>query len=129
MLNLEDGLNEYIRLLKDREYFNAHEILEEVWHPLRKSNHPLKNLVKGLINASIAFEHIKRNREKSMERAKRVIVSYERYKDICREGIELYQLFSKAIFIVEDIKRGELPRHKWRSFLETPNYCSDIKRL
>ncbi len=107
MLNLEDGLNEYIRLLKDREYFNAHEILEEVWHPLRKSNHPLKNLVKGLINASIAFEHIKRNRKKSMERAKRVIVSYERYKDICREDIELYQLFSKAIFIVEDIKRAK----------------------
>ncbi len=24
---------------------------------------------------------------------------------------------------------GELPRHKWWSFLETPNYCSDIKRL
>ena len=107
MKNLEDGLKEYIRLLKNREYFNAHEVLEEVWHPLRKSNHPLKNLVKGLINASIAFEHIKRNREKSKERAKRVIVSYERYKDICREDIELYRVFSKAIFIIENIKRDK----------------------
>ncbi len=24
---------------------------------------------------------------------------------------------------------SELPRHKWRSFIETPNYSSDIKRL
>jgi hypothetical protein len=30
---------------------------------------------------------------------------------------------------LEDKILGELPRHKWRSFLETPNYCSDIKRL
>ncbi len=107
MRNLEDGLKEYIRLLKKREYFDAHETLEEVWHPLRKSNHPLKNLVKGLINASIAFEHIKRNREKSKDRAKRVIVSYERYKDICRKDIDLYRLFSKAIFIIENIKRDK----------------------
>ncbi len=104
MLNLEDGLKEYIRLLKEREYFDAHEILEEIWHPLRKSNHPLKNLVKGLINASIAFEHIKRNRAKSQERAMRVIVSYERHKNICREEIELYRLFSEAISTVEEIK-------------------------
>ncbi len=107
MKNLENGLKEYIRLLQNREYFNAHEILEEVWHPLRKSNHPLKNLVKGLINASIAFEHIKRNREKSKERAKRVIVSYERYKNLCRENIESYRLFSQAIFIVEKIKKDK----------------------
>jgi len=102
--DLEDALKNYINLLEQRLYFEAHEVLEEAWHPLRISNHPLKNLVKGLINASIAFEHIKRNRPKSIDRANRVIVSYERYKGLSIDTIEHYKLFQKAIKTVEKIK-------------------------
>ncbi len=38
---------------------------------------------------------------------------------------------SKIYFLInnEEYFACELPRHKWRSFLETLNYCSDIKRL
>ena len=102
--DLEDALKKYINLLEKRLYFEAHEVLEEAWHPLRKSNHPLKNLVKGLINASIAFEHIKRNRPKSKDKANRVIISYERYKRLYMDSIEYYKLFQRAINIVEKIK-------------------------
>jgi hypothetical protein len=99
--NLEDALKEYIALLKNRDFFDAHEVLEEAWHPLRKANHPLKNLVKGLINASIAFEHIKRDREDSYRKATTVFNSYRRHKPLYREGIEHEELFSHAI------KKGE----------------------
>ena len=59
--DLESALKEYLQLLEEEEYFEAHEVLEEAWHPLRLSKHPLSNLLKGLINGAITFEHIKRN--------------------------------------------------------------------
>ncbi|HHB94983.1 MAG TPA: DUF309 domain-containing protein [Campylobacterales bacterium] len=105
--DLEDALKKYINLLNKRLYFEAHEVLEEAWHPLRKANHPLKNLVKGLINASIAFEHIKRNRPEAKDRANRVIVSYEKYKLLSIYGIENYKIFNKAIKKIELIKRNK----------------------
>jgi len=103
--DLEYALKEYIRLLEKRLYFDAHEILEEAWHPLRKSNHPLKNLVKGLINASIAFEHIKRDRKNAKDKAKRVFVSYKRYKHLSTNDIQYYKLFYRASEKIENIKR------------------------
>ena len=54
--DLEDALQNYIKLLDQEKYFDAHEALEEAWHPLRKANHPLKNLAKGLISLGIKKE-------------------------------------------------------------------------
>ena len=103
--NLEEALKSYLTLLKSEAYFEAHEVLEEAWHPLRKANHPIKNLAKGLINGAIAFEHIKRNRKNAHEKASRVINSFERYKHLSVEGIEHYELFKESCFEVEKLKR------------------------
>jgi hypothetical protein len=105
-LNLEDALETYIQLLNQKYYFDAHEILEEAWHPLRKSNHPLKNLVKGLINGAICFEHLKRNRLDSKRKALTVLKSYERHKHLCVEGIEYFNLFKKACSKIENLKKS-----------------------
>ena len=86
--NLEDALKTYLKLLEEDAYFDAHEALEEAWHPLRKANHPLKNLVKGLINGAICFEHIKRNKTDSKRKALTTLKSYERHKHLCVERIE-----------------------------------------
>ena len=101
--DLEKTLEIYINLLEQRLYFEAHEVLEETWHPLRKANHPLKNFIKGLINASIAFEHIKRDRPKSKDRAKRVIISYERYKNLAIEHPTVIETIEK----IENIKKSK----------------------
>lgn len=103
--DLKGALQTYIRLLSQEEYFEAHEVLEEAWHPLRLGDHPLKNLVKGLINAAIAFEHLKRNRSNATLKATKVIVSYERYKHLAKYGIVNYDLFEDAIQKVETIKK------------------------
>ncbi|MCK5854777.1 MAG: DUF309 domain-containing protein [Sulfurovaceae bacterium] len=102
--NLKDALERYIYLLNHQRFFDAHEVLEEVWHPLRKANHPLQNLIKGLINASIAFEHIKRNRVESHRKATTVLASYTRHKPLCTKNIEHYKLFSTAITKIEFLK-------------------------
>jgi len=103
--NLEEALKEYLVLLKNEAYFDAHETLEEAWHPLRKANHPLKNLVKGLINGAICFEHVKRDRENAHQKASKVIHSFNRYKYLSVEGIEYFELFEEACFKIEVLKK------------------------
>jgi len=102
--DLEGALQAYLKLLDEEEYFEAHEVLEEAWHPLRLSKHPLANLAKGLINAAITFEHIKRNRKNVKAKAQKVFASYERYKPLCVEEIRAYALFKKACEKVEALK-------------------------
>ena len=102
--DLEGALKEYLRLLEEEEYFEAHEVLEEAWHPLRLRNHPLKNLAKGLINGAITFEHIKRNRDNAKNKAQRVIVSYERHKHLCTDEIEFAVAFMKVCEKIESLK-------------------------
>jgi predicted metal-dependent hydrolase len=102
--DLEDALRVYLRLLNEEEYFEAHEVLEEGWHPLRLREDPLANLVKGLINAVIAFEHIKRNKSRARAKAHKVLASFERHKHLSIEGIKYYTLFETAIAKVEVLK-------------------------
>jgi len=103
--DLEGALKAYLKLLEAEEYFEAHEVLEEAWHPLRLKKHPLANLVKGLINGAITFEHIKRNRANVKDKAQKVIASYERHKHLCVEEIEHYNLFKEACEEIETLKQ------------------------
>ena len=103
--NLEEALKVFLHLLNKKEYFNAHEVLEEAWHPLRKKNHPLKNLAKGLINAAICFEHLKRDRSEARRKASSVLKSFERHKHLCIEGIEQYELFQESCTKIESLKK------------------------
>ncbi len=102
--DLEGALKTYLELLDKEEYFEAHEVLEEAWHPLRLGGHPLANLAKGLINGAITFEHIKRNRKDMKKKAKTVIASYERHKHLCTESIAHAALFKKACQKIESLK-------------------------
>ncbi len=102
--DLEGALKEYLQLLDEEKYFEAHEVLEEAWHPLRKADHPLKNLLKGLINGAIAFEHIKRDRNDADKKAKKVMASFDRYRYLCTEGIEYFELFEEACQKIEVFK-------------------------
>ncbi len=103
--DLQNALKIYLELLEKEAYFDAHEVLEEAWHPLRKGNHPLKNLVKGLINGAICFEHIKRNKTDSKRKALTTLKSYDRHKYLCVEGIEHFELFQKACLKIESLKK------------------------
>ncbi len=102
--DLEGALKEYIKLLDEEEYFEAHEVLEEAWHPLRLSKHPLANLAKCLINGAITFEHIKRDRKDVKKKAQTVIASFERHKHLCVEEIEHYDLFNTSCEKIEALK-------------------------
>ena len=102
--DLEGALKDFLEELNKEEYYEAHEVLEEAWHPLRKKNHPLKNLAKGLINGAICFEHLKRDRSEARSKACSVLKSFERHKHLCIEGIEQYELFQESCETIEALK-------------------------
>jgi len=55
-------LDRYKKLIEQNRYFEAHEILEEWWFSLRFTKTDEVLLVKGLINAAVSFELIKKER-------------------------------------------------------------------
>ena len=102
--DLEGAIKHYLQLLEEEEYFEAHEVMEEAWHPLRLKKDPLANLAKGLINGAITFEHIKRNRKNLKSKAQKVIASFERHKHLCTAEIKHAKLFQEACAKIETLK-------------------------
>ena len=62
-------LDEFILCIEQERFYDAHEALEKIWFPRRKEDNNEVKLLKGFINASVAFELIKRGREKPSEKA------------------------------------------------------------
>ena len=95
------ALIEFIKHIEKELYFQAHEILEEVWHIAKKTNHPQTLLIKGLINASISFAHIKRARVHAIKASQITIKSYYRYRDMNMPSIDNYEFFNSACGVIE----------------------------
>jgi len=63
--------------LAEQRFYDAHEVLEEVWFPRRFEDVAEIKLLKGFINAAVSFELKKRGR---IEQSKRVWQNYLKYK-------------------------------------------------
>jgi len=100
--DIKRALEEFIYLMSIEEFFEAHEILEDVWHKARKSNHPETLLLKGLINGAISFEHIKRGRKNSLKSSRITIQSYFRYRSRCISSISNFKLFKEACSLIDN---------------------------
>jgi uncharacterized protein len=72
-----DGLFEGVRLFNEEQFFEAHEVLEDVW---RASAAPDKKFLQGLTQLAVAFHHHSTGNEVGcrsvMARALRNISSY-----------------------------------------------------
>ncbi|EDM24461.1 DUF309 domain-containing protein [Caminibacter mediatlanticus TB-2] len=75
-------------LIKEGKYYDAHEVLEEYWHTIRKTDHPYKNAYRGFINAAVALELKKRGRDCY----KRVWMTYEKYKFLYKQKSEFIEI-------------------------------------
>ena len=71
-----------MQLIEAGEFYEAHEVLEEVWFPFRKSKEPRYLVIKGFINASVAFELKRLGRE---ENAQKVWQNYLKYRPLIKE--------------------------------------------
>ena len=75
-------------LIIKEKYYEAHEVLEEYWHTIRKTDNPYKNVYRGFINAAVALELKKRGRNNY----KKVWQTYEKYKPLYNEKEEFIDI-------------------------------------
>jgi len=75
-------------LINKEEFFEAHEILEEYWHKIRKTFNPYKNVYRGFINAAVALELKKRGKGNYQK----VWNTYEKYKPLYLQKTEFVEI-------------------------------------
>jgi len=81
-------VQEYKRFILQEEYFRAHETLEEYWFPRRRSKTREVLIIKGFINAAVAFELQKRGRP---QRALKVWQTYIKFSNLIEEDDSLFR--------------------------------------
>jgi len=74
-------------LIIEEKFFEAHEVLEEYWHTIRKTDNPYKNVYRGFINAAVAMELKKRGRS-----YEKVWKTYEKYKPLYLQKEEFIEI-------------------------------------
>jgi hypothetical protein len=94
-MNINDVLQKFIALLEEEEYFEAHNALEPLWLKMKKEHHPYTNLTRGLINAAVAFEHLKRDTPTAMNKAQKTFAGYMKYRYMCDDGDCYFKLACK----------------------------------
>ncbi|WP_353661547.1 DUF309 domain-containing protein [Hydrogenimonas sp. SS33] len=73
---MEELCSRFIDLIERGAYYEAHEALEEAWFPRRFEASDEVRLIKGFINASVAFELVKRGRMKPAGQVWKVYLKY-----------------------------------------------------
>ncbi len=82
---MRSDFEKFKELICNRDFYKAHEVLEEVWYPHRKERSAKILALKGFINASVAFELHKRGKK---EKALQVWKTYIKYKPHIAESKE-----------------------------------------
>ena len=65
--------------LDEKRFYDAHEILEEVWFPKRFEDNNEVKLLKGFINAAVSFELFQKGRH---EASKKIWRNYLKYRQL-----------------------------------------------
>jgi len=69
-------IEKFKELINLKEYYNAHEALEELWFPIRKNKDDYCLLLKGFINAAVSLELYKRDK---ITQSKKIFLIYKKY--------------------------------------------------
>jgi hypothetical protein len=92
----------FVLSIHEERYYDAHEDLEDLWHPRRFEDDDEVRLWKGFINAAVCFELIKRNRKEASQRAWQ---TYLKYSPLLENLVTPdKQLYVKMIQIIEHTK-------------------------
>jgi len=75
---MEPELLEFIELFNTKEFFDAHEVLEQLW--LRTEGED-KNFYKGLIQCAVALAHLQRGNRKGANKVCSTACAYLDYYD------------------------------------------------
>jgi len=93
---MKKAFEKFKSLIIQKKYYEAHEVLEEIWYPMRKSLHPDRDIIRGFINAAVSMELKKRGRDNYL----RVWKTYQKYK----VKIKNNSLYEELVIFLDNYK-------------------------
>jgi hypothetical protein len=113
MNSIDPRLKEFVRLFNEEKFFDAHEVLEDLW---LETEGELKDFYKGLIQCAVAFVHLQRGNLRGAIKLYTTASGYlRRYLPEC-EQINTEKLMNEfvAFFSRETLDRSiDPPRIEW----------------
>lgn len=93
-MTCDDRYLEYIELFNDRQFYECHEVLEDLW--LDDLHHPSRRFYQGLIHLATAYQHLFRgNMPGCAQRFASALVYFQDYPDHY-EGLSLSEIRSNV---------------------------------
>ncbi len=88
-MNRDRRLDDFIRLFNSKDFFEAHEVLEDLWIETEGER---KDFYKGLIQCAVAFIHLERGNYRGAKKLYRTSCGYLNRYPGEQEGINIDQL-------------------------------------
>lgn len=105
------GLREGIRLFNDGEFFECHEVLEDIW---RAESDPLRYLYQGILQIGVGFHHLRNNNHRgAVSLLSSGIDKVRRFEPTCL-SIDTSRLADEAQRCLDDVVA--LGRERLREF-------------
>jgi len=94
-----------IELFNHRQFFECHEVLEEVWTPERG---PRRLFLQALIHLAVGLYHYQRdNRLGASRQLHKGLRKLAHYLPVC-EGIDTARLYREALAVLHQVEAGAL---------------------
>ncbi len=74
---LQVQIEDFVKCLQKRRFFEAHEALEYIWFPLRNRELQEVKLLRGYINAAVSFELYARGRKEASQKVWKNFIKYQ----------------------------------------------------
>lgn len=95
-----------IGLYRAGRFFECHEVLEELWTPMRG---PRRMFLQSLIHFAVAFYHLQRSNPLGAERQlRKALRKIEAYLPLY-EGVDTATLYREGQACLESIRAGQTP--------------------
>jgi hypothetical protein len=92
-----------VQLFNNREFFECHEALEEVWMPERGAR---RLFLQGLIHLTVGFHHSQRgNLEGASRQLRKGLYKLNAYLPTC-EGIDTARLYQEVLSVLDRVEAG-----------------------
>jgi hypothetical protein len=69
-------IDDFKTLINQKKYYEAHEVLEALWFPIRKTKTDYCLILKGFINGAVSLELYKKGRYKQ---SRQIYKAYKKY--------------------------------------------------
>ena len=73
---LHEKVKSFKNCIMEQRFYEAHEVLEEIWFPMRKTKDDFCLVLKGFINGAVSMELYKRGRIEQSNNIHKVYLKY-----------------------------------------------------